>query len=296
MPPSEPSPSPTPQALRRAIAQRVADAHEPLLPGAITAMVFGSTVEDGVADTRSDIDMSIVFEQLPDEAELVAACRSAGGGPWAWQSGRLHEVGLAASFELDGIEVQIVYTDPCILQADLDELLVEHKPDTLNHKIAEGLLKAQALIAPERLDAWRAKAAAFPPELGDAMMRHYLAEPTQWKWFGLLLHRDAQLWSRQLLVEACYRLFGVLAGLNRCYFTTFQFKRIRRYATQLAIAPPNLVDRIEALLVAPLPEAFKALYALDGEVLALLATHAPQIDLSAARERRTRFSLTKTTR
>jgi hypothetical protein len=111
-----------------------------------------------------------------------------------------------------------------------------------------------------------------------------------------MLHRDAQLWSRQLLVEADYRLFGVLAGLNRCYFTTFQFKRVRRFAAQLAIAPPQLADRIEALLVAPQPEAFTALYTLDGEVLALLAEHAPQIDLSAARDRRTRFSLTSTTR
>jgi hypothetical protein len=292
---SEPSDPHAQSALRRAIAQRVADAHEPLLPGAITAMVFGST-GDGLADTRSDIDMSLVFEQLPAEAELTAACRSAGGGVWNWQSGSLHEEGLAVSFEVEGIEVQVVYTDPRILQRDLDELLVEHKPDTLNHKVAEGLLKAQPLIGPERLDAWRAKVAAFPPALGDAMMRHYLAEPTQWKWFGLLLHRDAQLWSRELLAEACYRLFGVLAGLNRCYFTTFQFKRVHRFAAQLTIAPPNLADRIEALLVAPLTEAFTALYALDGEVLALLATHAPQIDLSAAQQRRTRFSLTKTTR
>jgi predicted nucleotidyltransferase len=59
-------------ALRRSIARRVADAHEPLLPGAITAMVFGSSAEGGLADTRSDIDMSIVFEQLPDEAEFAS--------------------------------------------------------------------------------------------------------------------------------------------------------------------------------------------------------------------------------
>ncbi|HSW22350.1 MAG TPA: nucleotidyltransferase domain-containing protein [Burkholderiaceae bacterium] len=295
MPLPEPSDPHAASALRRGIAQRVADAHEPLLPGAITAMVFGSTGE-GLADIRSDIDMSIVFEQLPDEAELAAACRSAGGSAWTWQSGNLHEEGLAVSFPLDGVEVQVVYIDPRILQADLDELLVQHKPDTLNHKVAEGLLKAQPLIAPERVDAWRTKVAAFPPALGDAMMRHYLAEPTPWRWFGLMLHRDAQLWSRQLLVEAGYRLFGVLAGLNRCYFTTYQFKRARRFAAHLAIAPPQLVDRIEALLVAPQPEAFTALYALDGEVLALLAEHAPQIDLSAPRDRRTRFSLTSTTR
>jgi hypothetical protein len=283
------------QALRRAIAQRVADAHEPLLPGALAAMVFGSTGE-GIADARSDIDMSIVFDELPDEAELAAACRSAGGGEWVWQSGQLHEEGMAVSFRLDEIEVQVVYTDPQKLQRDLDELLVEHKPDTDYHKVAEGLLRAQPLIAPQRLEVWRAKVAMFPPELGDAMMRHYLAEPTQWKWFHLLLHRDAELWSRQLLVEACYRLFGVLAGLNRCYYTTLQFKRMRRFASQLALAPPQLVDRVEALLSAPLPAAFASLYELDGEVLALLAAHAPQIDLSAARERRARFSLDKATR
>jgi hypothetical protein len=282
--------------LRRRIALRVAQAHEPLLPGAVTAMVFGSTAEDGLADSRSDIDMSLVFEQLPDEAELADACRRAGGGAWDWHSGNLHEQGLAVSFRLDEIEVQVVYTDPRILQSDLDELLVEHKPDTLNHKIAEGLLKARPLIAPERVAAWRAKVASFPPQLADAMMRHYLKELTPWRWFGLLLQRDAELWSRQLLAEACYRLFGVLAGLNRCYYTTFQFKRVHRFAVGLALAPPQLADRVEALLVAPLAEAFTSLHALDGEVLALLAAHAPQIDLTAAHEKRTRVSLTGTTR
>jgi hypothetical protein len=287
--------TPSPSDVRRDIALRVARAHEPLLPGALCAMVFGSSA-DGAADTRSDIDMSIVFDELPDEAELAAACHGAGGGAWTWHSGRLHDEGMAVSFQLDGIEVQVVYTDPRKMQADLDELLVEHKANSLNHKIAEGLLKAQPLIAPERLAAWRAQAAAFPAGLSDAMMRHYLAEVTPWKWFHLLLHRDAELWSRQLLVEACYRLFGVLAGLNRVYFTTYQFKRVRRFAEQLTLAPRELVERVEALLVAPLPAAFSALYALDGETLDLLAAHAPQIDLSVARERRTRFALERTTR
>ena len=285
-----------PQRLRRALAQRVADAHLALAPGALCAMVFGSTAEDGLADSRSDVDMSLVFEQLPDKPALAQACCDAGSGEWAWRSGTLHEEGLAVSFRLDDVEVQVVYTDPRILQAQLDELLVQHKPDTLNHKIAEGLLKAQPLIGPEALERWRAQVAAFPPALGDAMMRHHLTEPTPWRWFGLLLQRDAALWSRELLVQACYRLLGVLAGLNRRYYTTFQFKRMRRFAERLTLAPPDLIARIEALLVTPLPEAFNALFTLDGEVLALLATHAPQIDLSAAHERRTRFALDAATR
>ena len=290
MAPSDAAAGKPPADVRRDIARRVAQAHEPLLPGALVAMVFGSTV-DGIADGRSDLDMGIVFDEFPAEDELRAACARAGGAPWTWHNGNLHEEGMAVGFDLEGIEVQIAYTHPVILQRDLNELLIEHKADTLNHKVAEGLLKAEPLIAPERLAAWRAQVAQYPQGLADAMMRYHLAEPTPWKWFGYLLQRDSGLWCRELLVDACYRLFGVLAGLNHRYYTTFQFKRMHRFASQLPLAPPDLADRVEALLVAPLPEAFRALYALDGEVLALLAAHAPQIDCGAALDRRTRFNV-----
>lgn len=251
-------------------------------------MVFGSSVEV-LSDERSDVDMSLVFDALPDEAMLREACREAGGGEWTWFNGERRTEGLAVGFDLGGIEVQIAYTEPRILQADLNKLLGATEPDTPNHKIAEGLLKAEPLIAPDKLAAWRAQVAVFPQALGDAMMRHYVAQPTPWRWFTLLLHRDAALWSRQLIVEACFRQFGMLAGLNGRYFTTFQFKRMHRFAEQLALAPSQLADRVQALLEAPLAPAFDALFALEGEVLDLLAAHAPQIDLSAARDRRTRY-------
>lgn len=279
---------PAPSALRRAIAQRVADAHEALAPGDITAMVFGSTVI-GIADERSDLDMSIVFQTLPAEAELLAACQRAGGSAWTWRNDSADDDSMAVGFDLDGIEVQIAYTDRRILDADLDTVLVAHDPKTLNHKIAEGLLKAEALLGAPRLRQWHSRVAQFPPALGDAMMRHHLAEPTPWKWFTYLLHRDSALWCREMQVDACYRLFGTLAGLNRQYFSTYQFKRMHRFADQLPIAPADLADRIDRLLAAPLPEAFAMLYALEGEVLSLVAEHAPQIDLKAVHERRKRW-------
>ena len=282
-------PAHAPSARRRAIAQRVADAHEALAPGALTAMLFGSTVL-GIADERSDIDMSIVFETIPAEAELLAACQRAGGGPWTWRNESSDDASMAVGFDLDGIEVQIAYTDRRILAADLDTLLVAHDPTTLNHKIAEGLLKAEALLGAHRLRQWRARVAKFPPALGDAMMRHHLGEPTPWRWFSYLLHRDSALWCREMQVDACWRLIGTLAGLNQQYFTVYQFKRMHRFAGQLRIAPPSLADRVEMLLAAPLPEAFAMLYALEGEVLALVAEHAPQIELTAVQERRQRWS------
>lgn len=287
--PSEPPSAPDLSALRRDIARRVADAHAPLAPGTLSSMLFGSTV-DGICDEQSDIDMSVVFEAFPAEADLTAACRRAGGAEWRWRNGSLDsDDGLAVGFDIDGIEVQIAYMTQRGLGADLDEVLVKHDPATLNHKVAEGVLKAEPLLGPPRVAQWQARVARFPQELADAMLRHYIAERTPWRWFSLLLARDSALWCRELHVDACYRLFGLLAGLNRRYFTVYQFKRMHRFADQLALAPPRFTDRVEALLAAPLADACVSLHGLEGEVLALLAVHAPQVDLTAVHEQRKRF-------
>jgi hypothetical protein len=288
----QPHAAPDPSALRREIARRVADAHAPLAPDTLSSMLFGSTV-DGICDEHSDVDMSIVFEQFPAEAELAAACRRAGGGEWSWRGGSVDsDEGLAVGFDLGGIEVQIAYMTRRGLAADLDELLVKHDPATLNHKVAEGVLKAEPLLGAERVAQWQARVAQFPPELADAMLRHFIAERTPWRWFSRLLARDGGLWCRELQVDACYRLFGLLAGLNHRYFTVYQFKRMHRFAEQLALVPPRFADRVEALLAAPLTEAFVALHALEGEVLALLAVHAPHVDLSAVHAQRKHFDPT----
>jgi hypothetical protein len=109
--------------------------------------------------------------------------------------------------------------------------------------------------------------------------------PLSWRGAAQLLHRDAPLWCREIQVDACYRLLLVLCGLNGRYFTRFQVKRMRHLASKLALAPPDLAARIEALLAAPPRAAFDALHALEGKVLDLVATHRPDVDLEPARKR-----------
>jgi hypothetical protein len=268
---------------RRAIARRVADAH-----GAPLAFVSGSVVDE-LADERSDVDMSVVFDVLPERAELLAACRRTGGTDWFWHAGDLADGGLVVAFRVDEIEVQIGYSDVKTLDAHLDELLVEHKADTPTHKLGEGILKAEALSGAERLAALKARLGRFPPELGQAMIDHFLRQGAPWRAVSQLLHRDGELWCRELLVDASYGLFGVLAGLNRRYFTTFQFKRMTRFANGLALVPADLAARVQQLLLAPPRAAFEQLHALEGELLALLAAHAPGTDLRAVERRRADF-------
>lgn len=268
--------------LRVAIAQRVADAHRGIDDASLLSFVSGSTV-DNLADARSDVDMSVVFAALPEEAALREACRRA-GGEWFWSQGSVTE-GIVVAFHVDAIEVQIGYCSAAALNADLDELLVHHKPDTPNHKLAEGVLKALPLAGGDRLAALQRRLEAFPPALGRAMVVQGLKAPLSWRGAAQLLHRDTALWCRDIQVDTCYRLLLVLSGLNGCYFTRFQVKRLHRLATTLVISPPSLAERMEALLAAPPREAFAVLHALEGEVLDRVAVHRPDVDLDAARKR-----------
>lgn len=270
------------------IAQRVAHAHRGIDDASLLAFVSGSTVDD-LVDERSDVDMSVVFAALPDEQRLRQACRAV-GSEWNWTIGHLGDGAGVVSFLVDGIEVQIGYSSKARLSDDLDELLLRHNPDTPIHKLAEGVLKAHALAGAAQLAELQARLAAFPPELGLAMVRHALATPMPWRIVPQLLQRDAGLWLRELQVEACYRLLLTLCGLNSRYFTRFQVKRVGRLASLLPLAPPRLAARIDTLLAAPHQAAFSQLHQLEGEVLALLAHHRPQVNLEAAQQRRTLFT------
>ncbi|MES2960455.1 MAG: hypothetical protein V4792_19870 [Pseudomonadota bacterium] len=283
---------PTPDAegrLRVAIAQRVADAHCGIDDASLLSFVSGSTVE-GLADVLSDVDMSVVFADLPDEARLREACRHAGGSDWFWHQGSLAAGGMVVAFHVDAIEVQIGYSSLAQLTADIDQLLVGHDPDTPNHKLAEGVLKALPLVGAAQLAALQARLAQFPPALGRAMVVHGLATPMPWRAAKQLLQRDAALWCREIQIDACYRLLLMLCGLNGRYFTRFQVKRMHRLASLLGVAPPALAERIEALLAAPPPEAFALLHRLEGEVLDLVVARWPDLDLGEVRKRRAAFA------
>ncbi len=254
------------------------------------ALVSGSVVED-IADARSDVDMCIAFDALPAEPVLRDACEASGAEPWHWQAGALTDGGLVVAFKLDGVEVQIAYNDSATLTSELDQVLIAHDPDTPLHKLAEGLHKAEPLFGEAKLRALQARVAEFPPPLGRAMAAHFLGQVTPWRAIGQIVHRDATLWCRQLQAEAGYRLLGALAGLNGQYFTTFQFKRMERFAAKLTIAPQAFAQRIEQALHADITYGFQTLHALESEVLALVAARWPDLDLTAPRARHASFDL-----
>ena len=117
------------------------------------------------------------------------------------------------------------------------------------------------------------------------MIKHNLEFFPVWGLEHQFKDRDASIWYQEILLETCQRLIAILAGINKQYFTTFQFKRTHRFINRLEVKPQDFSSRLHALFKLELPEALPNIEALVSETISLVDTHMPQVDTSKAKAR-----------
>jgi len=163
------------------------------------------------------------------------------------------------------------------------KVVEQFTPGTETQKVIMGVLDGVALHGDDLIAGWKAYLSVYPEQLAEASVRHYLRFFPLWERTERLESRDAKLFYHQMLVEASQNLLGVLAGLNRRYYSTFQFKRMRRFVDRLRVAPEHLADRLDALFMLDPADAGIELERLVTETVALVETHMPTVDTASVR-------------
>ncbi len=162
-------------------------------------------------------------------------------------------------------------------------VLEEFDQATHAQKAIMGLLDGVAVHGEDLIERWQARAAAYPEGLARATVEHHLRFFPLWlaaeRWNG----RDATIFYHQMLVETSLNLLGVLAGLNHLYYSTFQFKRLRRFVGKMRLAPERLADRLDVLFTLDPVSAGTALERLVDETVTLVEAHMPTVDTTPAR-------------
>nr|PZN28976.1 MAG: hypothetical protein DIU80_09940 [Chloroflexota bacterium] len=249
----------------------------------LRAIVLAGSAAEGLSDFYSDLDLILYYDELPAEDELRAMRERSGGGERSWLIDDVAGGALLEAYPVRGVECQCGHITVARWERDMAEVLERHTVETPLHKALDGMLHAMPLHGDELVRGWQARVAAYPPKLAEAMVRHYLSFFPLWSLQERLGARDAALWIIQGLTEAAYNILGVLAGLNRRYYTTFQFKRMRRFVAGLAVAPERLAERLERIVLVEQAAAGPELAALGGETLALVERHMPQVDTAQVR-------------
>lgn len=264
-----------------ALARRIAQVYA-AQPHARAIILTGSAAE-GESDYYSDLDIILYYDKLPADEELLAAFQRNEGQDYRLL-GRADEEKIE-SYLVDGVECQCAHTTIAAWERDMAVVLEQLDVTTPLQKALSGMLEALPLYGESLVRQWQAKLVAYPETLARAMVEHYLPVYPLWGLQERLAGRDATVWVYEMLVEIAQHLLGVLAGLNRRYYSTFQFKRMHRFVAQLDIAPPDFADRLESLFHADVASAAEQARALTRETVALVDEHMPQVDTSRARAR-----------
>jgi predicted nucleotidyltransferase len=262
--------------LLRARASRIVDAALERVP--LRAALLVGSAGRGDADFYSDLDLLVYVDELPTD-ETLDEIRAAVGGVNPIRRERT-EHACGEEFELDGVRTEVPFIMVSRVDWQLDQLLEElEEIDSPHQKILLGLLEGLPLYGEDLVERWRARVRAFPEPLRRAMIERYWDFFPIWYYREAMAVRDAELWRLDMMLEAAFKLLGVLAGLNRLYFTRFQLKHTREFVAQMALAPPELVGRLESLLRAEPEPAAAELERLIEETRALVAHEFPNLEL-----------------
>lgn len=265
------------------LAQRIGAAYADL-PECRGILLMGSTVAGG-CDFYSDLDMALYHEALPSE-EVRAERRAALGAEEFRVLAEAPEEAVIEDFRVGGIECQLAHVTVGAWERDMAVVLEELDVTSPLQKALSGILEGEALYGADLIGGWKARARDYPDALPAAMVRHYLqAIPAVWALEKRLMVRDAELWVREMVVDAEYGILGVLAGLNRVYYTTFQFKRLREFAGHLNVAPDRLAARLDRALTAPAAEAIAIIRRLVEETVSLVEAGMGSVDTAGIRKR-----------
>jgi hypothetical protein len=262
----------------RALARRVAAAALEL--GPLRAALLAGSGARGDADFFSDVDLLLYVEEAPPDDRLDRLCEVVGGTNPVWIAApRLIQ------FYVGGVAVQVGYTTIARVEEELDTALVrlEEVIGSPNQKMLSGLIEGLPLHGEGVIAAWRERAAAYPERLRVASIEHHWQFFPLWYYGKAMSRRDSELWRLDMLLEGAFNVLGVLAALNRVYFARFELKRLRKLVDKLALAPPDLADRLESLFRLPAEEAADELGRLVVETRDLVLRELPDLELPLRR-------------
>jgi len=237
----------------------------------------------GDADQYSDLDMLVYHERVPADETVAEASRELmaehyRGTPWSDESGEADAGGYSERYSLDGIECQVGHTSVGAFEREITRLVVDHEFNEELLKIMSGLFEGLPLFGDELIERWREKA-AYTQELQRTTIEKRWKFFPWWYFEERLRARDATAWRYDVLVQSAYGIVGVLAALNRLYFSTFEFKRASRFIARLEVTPVNLAARLNALFDSDERHSTAELERLVAETQALVAERFPDIDL-----------------
>jgi hypothetical protein len=242
------------------------------------AVLLVGSAAAGLSDNLSDLDLIAYYDTAPPEEQLAAAHIAIAGDAYSRRGAQGEE------FFVNGVHCDVAHFLVEEAEQRFATVLEQADPASTVHKHLMGVLDGKALHGEELIARWQLRARQFPEPLRVNMIEHYLRLIFPlWYFQAVLERRDACLWIQQELVQVGMSILGMLAGVNRVYFSPFQFKRTKRFVAQLHHRPADVAERIDGLFESDLSTAIRTAEQLVAETLAIVDREVPEANTALLR-------------
>ncbi|MBA3947580.1 MAG: nucleotidyltransferase domain-containing protein [Herpetosiphonaceae bacterium] len=256
---------------------------------AIQAVILTGSVAQGYPDRFSDLDLIVVWTELPSVEIRHGLLRQAGTKVQQLDLPNPEEPASVDYCDVDEIRLDIRHVTVTEIEGLLHDVL--EKADTALPKqpLLAGLQHGRALYGTALAQQWQVRLNSYPPALVHAMVREHLDFGPHWRWEGLA-ERDDVLFLYAWMLGELRNIVTVLAALNHIYHPAQMwanwFPKVKwfdHFAASLRITPTDFAARCKQVLAMETPVARAVLYALIEETFTLVEMHMPEIDTAAAK-------------
>ena len=256
----------------RQVASRLAGVRD------VRAIAVAGSVARGLADAYSDVELLVLWDQLPDDAVRHAIAADLGAEFLYPYDGPAHEDNLRRG----DLQVDLQHSTVAHEEATIVRVLEDYSLDEADVHFMDTLRTCVPLHGGEILAPWKERARQYP----DPLARRMIARHIDGFWGGhLTVHaaRDNPLVYYAALCALQERLFWVLLALNGMYYPTRKW--LFHYLARMAIAPTRAAERLRRSFTVPPAEAAAEMERLMSETLDLVATRYPEMEVAPARQR-----------
>ena len=251
----------------------------------IRMIVLGGSPSRGWSDAYSDLDIIVYWDTIDTEWLETAPLERFGGRRAAFR--KMDEAGgiyLEQNY-FGTLKVDVAHVTMEVWERMVDDVLLRHEASPEIQKSLGGFLESKVLHGEELAAKWKERIKLYPDELALAMIKRHMLffQP------GVLQHqaldRGDILYYYDGLCMILKNLLGILAGLNKVYFSPAEPRWLARELEGMRIKPDRMWERIRSIFESERPEAIEILEDLTAEVLDLLEERMPEIDLTRLRRR-----------
>ena len=249
-------------------------------PGLEMALLGGSPAR-GLSDEYSDLDVVLYWKKLDAKWIKTRPLEKLGCKTITVLDMPEHQAALEI-YTLQGLIVEIGHGTIASLKKEIAETTKNFQVSPPTISAIGGFLDALPLAGRERYRAVRATVPPYPRALAKKVIEQNLG----FFWKSCLknqgLSRGEIMFVYDGMSAMLKRAFNILAALNGLYVWAGEPRWIEHWSERMKLCPPDLWPRIERMYLGPPAKALADLDRLLAEVLELVATHMPEVNMSRA--------------